>query len=137
MLSWDERVGIAQSTVARFSGRPLDWGKVDCVKMAAHVLREAGHTVPLARGGSYSTHVGALRALRRAGYGSLMEAVEDRGLASIAPAARWPADLVALPAEPPFDVALYVSLTNGRLLGVRDGMMTIVQPHQFTAAWRL
>ncbi|MDO1560429.1 hypothetical protein Q0812_13420 [Brevundimonas sp. 2R-24] len=139
MLSYGERVAIAQAAVNKYSGRPFEWGRADCVRLAAFVLREAGRPVSLTKAGAYSTATGALRALKRAGFSTLPEAVSAHGLVEIAPAAAWPGDLMLLPqeGEGTWGGALVVRLTNGRALGFIDGVGAILQPSALVTAWRL
>ena len=134
-----QRQQAAQAAVARFKGQPLIYGKNDCVRLAAFVLRKMGHRPQLAKAGSYSTALGAVRALERAGYEDLAAAVDALGLPRIAPAAAWVADLVLLPAEGPFGGALSVAVGNGRVLGYHEdvGGADILQPVQYLAAWRV
>lgn len=141
MLDWNRRVEIAQAAVDRFCGYPVAMGERDCVRLAAFVLRAAGYPVSLVKAGSYSTLRGARRALTRAGFATLAEAVDAQGLTRIAPAARWPADIIAMPAEAddPFGCSLAVALTNGRILGLHHetGGFALGQPTEFLTAWRL
>lgn len=133
------RQQAAQAAVNRFKGQPLAYGKNDCVRLAAFVLRKMGRRPQLAKAGSYSTALGAVRALERAGFDSLASAVDGLGLPRIAPAAAWVADLVLLPAEGPFGGALSVAVGNGRVLGYHEDVdgADILQPVQYLAAWRV
>jgi hypothetical protein len=133
------RQQAAQAAVDRFKGQPLAYGKNDCVRLAAFVLRKMGRRPQLAKAGSYSTALGAARALQRAGFEDLATAVDALGLPRIAPAAAWVADLVLLPAEGPFGGALSVAVGNGRVLGYHEDVdgADILQPVQYLAAWRV
>jgi hypothetical protein len=133
------RQQAAQATLDRFKGQPLIYGKNDCVRLAAFLLRKMGHRPQLAKAGSYKTPLGAARALQRAGFKDLASAVDALGLPRIAPAAAWPADLVMLPAEGPFGGALSVAVGNGRVLGYHEDVdgADILQPVQYLAAWRV
>jgi hypothetical protein len=133
------RQQAAQAAVDRFKGQPLIYGRNDCVRLAAFVLRRMGHHPQLAKAGSYSTALGAARALERVGFQDLAAAVDALGLARIAPAAAWVADLVLLPAEGPFGGALSVAVGNGRVLGYHEDVdgADILQPVQYLAAWRV
>ena len=133
------RQQAAQAAVDRFKGQPLAYGKNDCVRLAAFVLRKMGHRPQLAKAGSYSTALGAARALERVGFADLAAAVDAMGLPRIAPAAAWVADLVLLPAEGPFGGALSVAVGNGRVLGYHEDVdgADILQPVQYLTAWRV
>lgn len=133
------RQQAAQAAVDRFKGVPFELGKNDCVRLAAFVLRKMGHRPQLGKAGTYSTGAGALRALRRAGFDSLAQAVDGLGLERIAPAAALPADIVMIPGEAPLDGALTVAVGNGRVLGFHEdaGGGEILQPVAFLGAWRV
>lgn len=137
-----DRVAAAQAAVDRYLGRPLAWGKDDCVRLAAFALRKQGRAVSLAKGGSYSSLRGALAALDRAGFASLEAAVDAQGLERIAPAFVLPGDLIGLQAaeDGPW-LALTVALGNGRVLGFQDGSCKVLQPRLDLAAramaWRV
>lgn len=133
------RQQAAQAAVDRFKGQPWELGKTDCVRLAAFVLRKMGHRPRLGKAGSYSTKLGAVRALKRAGYDSLAAALDALGLERIAPAAARVADIVMMPGEGPFDGALTVAVGNGRVLGFNEAVGTaeILQPMEFVGAWRL
>jgi len=114
------RAAVAEAAVAAFSGRALAMGRCDCVHLADFVLARLGIEAGLARGGSYRSELGALRALGRTGFASLEAAIDSLGLERIAPSARRPADLLALPGEGRLS-ALHVALTNGVTLGWGEG----------------
>ncbi|MCG7350015.1 DUF6950 family protein [Sphingomonas sp. ACRSK] len=133
------RQHAAQAAVDRFKGQPLAYGKNDCVRLAAFVLRKMGHRPQLAKAGSYSTALGAARALERSGFADLAAAIDALGLPRIAPAAAWVADLILLPAEGPFGGALSVAVGNGRVLGYHEDVdgADILQPVKYVVAWRV
>ena len=139
MIEMIRRQQAAQAAVDRFKGQPWQLGKNDCVRMAAFVLRKMGHRPQLGKAGSYTTGAGAMRALKRAGHDSLAGALDALGLERIAPAAARVADIVMIPGEAPLDGALTIAVGNGRVLGFHEGVgaAEILQPTQFTAAWRL
>lgn len=136
------RCDAAHAAVVRFDGRPLVWGREDCARLAAFVMRRLGHKPSLAKAGSYSSATGALRALRRLGYETLADAVDAQGLLRIPPAMARPADIIGLtPEEAGPWCALTVALGNGRVLGFQGGQARILQPNQpalsSAIAWRL
>ncbi|MDF1506493.1 hypothetical protein [Roseisolibacter sp. H3M3-2] len=134
------RAEITQLTLDRFKERPFRFGAGDCVQMTAFHLRGMGHQVLLSKGGQYRTGLGAVRALRRAGFASLSEALDEMGLARIAPAAALTGDVLALPHEEgsPLE-ALTIALGNGRVLGWHAELAgaAVLQPVQFVTAWRV
>ncbi len=138
MIELIARQKAAQATVDRFRGAPFTYGKNDCVRMAAFVLRQRGHRPQLGKAGSYKTALGALRALKRAGYVTLSEGLDALGLQRIPAAAVLPCDIVMVPGEAPFDGSLAVAVGNGRVLGYHQDCVgaEILHPLEFIAAWR-
>lgn len=131
------RRDAAQATMDAFSGHPFAWGKYDCGRMLAAHLRAMGHLVGLHRAGSWSTLLGARRALRRLGYETLSDALDAR-FARIAPAAALVGDVLSLPSEGPLD-AIAIALGNGRAFGYHEDVpgAVVLQPVAFVAAWRV
>lgn len=132
------RQRAVKACLDRFAGQPLEWGRRDCVKLAALALRKQGVPVPLLKGVRYSSAATGLRRLQELDHADLAAAVDATGLPRIAPAMAWPGDLVALPSdEERWGCALTVAVNNGRVLGVFDGVFQIVQPLDFITAWRV
>ncbi|WP_157134542.1 DUF6950 family protein [Sphingomonas sp. PAMC 26605] len=131
------RQQAAQATVDRFKDRPFAYGKDDCVRLAAFVLRKRGHRPQLGKAGGYSSLIGARRALKRAGYETLAGALDALGLARIAPAGVLPADIVMV-ASDVFDGGLGVVVGNGRVIGWHEDSdkAEICHPLSFVGAWR-
>lgn len=124
MTEIERRVAAIAATRARFEGRAFAWGRVDCAKVAAFHLRQMGHrrSLGLARAGSYSSALGARRALRRAGHDSLERALERAGAVPIAAAAALPADMLITPGTDGID-ALAIMLGNMAVLGFHEDAM--------------
>jgi len=140
MIDQIRRQQATQAAVDRFKGEPWQLGKNDCVRLAAFVLRKMGHRPQLGKAGTYTTGAGALRALNRAGFASLAEALDSLGLERIAPSAAQAADIIMIPGEAPLDGALMIAIgRNGRVLGFHQDLGTaeILQPVEFVAAWRV
>lgn len=139
MIEMIRRQQAAQAAVDRFKGQPWQLGKNDCVRMAAFVLRKMGHRPQMGKAGTYTTGAGAMRALQRAGFGSLAEALDSLGLERVAPAAARVADIIMIPGEAPLDGALTIAVGNGRVLGFHQdlGAAEILQPVEFIGAWRV
>jgi hypothetical protein len=133
------RQQAAQAAVDRFKGQPWQLGKNDCVRLAAFVLRKMGHKPQLGKAGTYTTGAGALRALNRAGFSGLAEALDALGLERIAPAAARVADIIMIPGDPTLGGALTIAVGNGRVLGFHEDLESaeIMHPIQFLGAWRL
>lgn len=136
MLPMIARRDAAQAAVDRFDGQPFAWGKNDCVRLSAFTLRKLGHKPNLARAGSYSSLLGAKRALMRTGFATLDAALDALGLSRIPPAAAITGDLVGLPGLDDW-TALTVALGNGRVLGFMDGRCGVMQPLTPIVAWRV
>lgn len=140
MIEMIRRQQVAQAAVARFKGEPWQLGKNDCVRLAAFVLRKMGHRPQLGKAGTYTTGPGAMRALKRAGFDTLAQALDSIGLQRIAPAEALAADIIMIPGEAPLDGALTMAIgTNMRVLGFHEDMGTaeILQPVEYLAAWRV
>lgn len=130
------RVAAAQATLDRFKGQPFMLGEADCARMTTFHLRQLKLRVQIAKAGSYKTPLSARRALIRAGFESLADALDKHGFARIPPAAAVVGDILALPAEDDLG-ALCVALGNGRVLGWHPDAegATVLQPTEFVAAW--
>lgn len=93
------RALAAEACITRFADRPYEPGKRDCTLMARHCLHKLGLKVPFAKGIRYESELGGVRALKKAGFSNLVDAVDSLGLPRIGPASALPADLVALPTD--------------------------------------
>lgn len=92
------RAAAVAACKARFEGTELDYSaRRDCIRLTAHAFRAMGKATPLLKGVDYRSEVAAARALKRLGFANLVEAMDATGLVRIAPAATWPADIVAGP----------------------------------------
>ena len=133
------RVAAAQACIDRFAGKTYDVGKNrDCIKLAGHAMHKLGRRTGLTKGLRYSSEAGGLRAMRKLGFQSLMEAVDAAGLERIPPAAALPGDIVALETDDSaFGCALTVAVGNGRVLGFQDGVCVVMQPVSYLTAWRV
>jgi hypothetical protein len=132
------RAEVTQATLDRFVGKPLIFGSADCAQMIARHLRAMGHRVLLSKGGRYQSARGALRAIRRAGYDNLTEALDAMGLERIPPAAAITGDIISLPTDAELE-CLMIVLGNGRALGWVDGVpgAAVVQPVMYENGWRV
>lgn len=130
------RVAATQATLDRFQGKPLTYGRDDCARMVAFHLRRLKRPIALAKAGTYSSALGARRAMARFGVASLGEALDKHGLFRIAPAAAVAGDILELAGDDAMG-ALAIALGNGRALSwhVDAPGATVVQPLAVVAAW--
>lgn len=93
-----------EKTRAKYRGKPLDWRKADCVRMART------HLVAMGRKGlpkipAYTSPAGAKRALKSLGFDTL-EQLLDSLLPRIAPAMLLPGDLALVQGDEHFDALM-------------------------------
>ncbi|HEY1750313.1 MAG TPA: hypothetical protein VGG29_03565 [Caulobacteraceae bacterium] len=140
------RRDAAQATIDVFNNTLFDWGKRDCIRLAAFNLKQLGYKPALARGGYYTSARGALRALKRAGFDTTLEAMDSMRCPRIAPAAALMGDVIAY-SHPSMEMAaLGVAVGNGRVLAfveedggrchVIDGHRTLAKAGVAAVAWR-
>lgn len=130
------RQQAVEATVQRFAGKTLAYGRDDCARMAAFLVKRLGVKVRLAKMPRYSSEVGAARALKALECDTLAEVVDLTGLPRIAPARAIIGDLAAYPGEDG-GVAIFVVVAAGRVLGCVDGVFAIGEPQQAAiTAWR-
>jgi hypothetical protein len=132
------RVAAAQATLDRYKDIPFEWGRFDCARMVAHLLRQAGYRPNLSAGGAYRSLFGAKKALKKAGFDTLAEALDSLGLERISPAACVAGDIIQWPSENEL-AALGVALGNGRMIAYHPDASgaVVLQPVEFVAAWRV
>lgn len=134
------RVEIAQEALDTFRGKPFAWGKADCARMAALVLRRAGYKPNLAQFGDYRSDLAARKALKARKMTSVLDWIDSVGVMRITPAATLPSDLIAFPGASGWD-GLAVVLGNGRVLafsGELEGHPCVIIAARLelaTAAW--
>jgi hypothetical protein len=116
------------------------------VKLATHALIKMGHGSGPMKGLVYASEAQGYRLMRKAGFKSLVEALDARGLPRIAPAMAMQGDLIAMDAgeENPFGVALTVAMADQVVLGFSEGVCATWRPLSFPVdadgkplAWRL
>lgn len=135
------RVDAAQATLDRFKEKPFEWGRYDCAKMVVFHLRKLGLQIGISKAGSYSTVLGAKRALNRLRWPSLSHAFDEvLQLERIAPAFLVTGDILQMPSEGPMD-ALAIALGNSRAISYHEDEVgaVVVQPvvEDIVAAWRV
>lgn len=133
-----KRRDAAQATLDRFKDVPFKWGKNDCVRLVAFHLRKLGINPKLANAGSYGSLLGAKRALARAGFATIAEAVDSLGFERITPAAAAVGDIIEWPAENELG-ALAIAVGNGRVVAYHQDAegAAVLQLLQFVTAWRV
>lgn len=138
MFDLNKRIEVLDAIVSRYDGKPFELGDNDCVHMIAYGLNKYGLKKGIVKYGSYSTEAGARRALRKAGFSSLIEAVRGQGFWELdAPAMAWPGDIIAMQGVDSDDVALAWMASNGRAFGFLNGVAQFLQPLAIEAAWRV
>ena len=116
-----QRAHAAQSVIDEYYKQPLVWGKSDCAHLAAAVIIKLGHANPFKGIQKYTSETGAFKAMRRAGFTTLAEAVEKLGFESIPPVSALSGDIVGYPGQGFGGVALGVAIGDGRFLGFAAG----------------
>ncbi|WP_037462623.1 DUF6950 family protein [Sphingobium herbicidovorans] len=136
MTPLERRHAAIEATMARYRDRPFEWGKVDCAKVAAFHLKRLGHKILISKAGSYSSPLGASRALRRLGYATLAEMADGIGLTPIPYARMLLGDIAEMPAEAPLG-AIGIYAGNGNLFCFHEdhpGLVTFA-PDRILRAW--
>lgn len=118
MRTLQARTVAVQATYDLFHLRAFAWGKFDCVRLTAHVLKGLGYKPRLHRGGSYASEVGAAKALLRAGFRDPADWMDDLGVLRITPAFAVAGDILGFrhPDQAHGWTGLSVHIGNGRVL---------------------
>lgn len=139
----ERRARAVRATRDHWAGRPFDWKRTDCARVAIRHLREMGHKPGplLSKAGPYGSALGAKRALARAGFDRLSDAVAALGMIEIAPAMTQPGDLMISEGTDGFEAVMIV-VGNGVVLGFPEDGAVDLQPIRLTVgahvrAWRL
>ena len=135
------RQQAVEACIEKFSGKPMIWGKVDCARIVSHNLRKLGVSTSLLKGMTYSSEHAALKAMRSLGVEGLGDAMDMIGdkVFRVPPAAVVQGDVIGMACEGDvWDMALTVAVGNGRVLGILNGVATVMQPDltHAIAAWR-
>lgn len=135
------REAAAKACWDRFYGKSYDPGKRDCVKLATHALIKMGHGSGVMKGLVYSSEAQGYKLMRKAGFNSLIEALDARGLPRIAPAMAMQGDIIAMQpgGENLFGAALAVAMPDRLILGFghETRICSTWRPLSYLAAWRL
>lgn len=120
------RASAAEATVKEFDQRPFVWGETDCAMVVLQHFKNLGHETRFLRGVTpWSTEKGALRALLALGVRDLATAMDNTGFERIAPTRLLNGDVVGLPGEDPWTIALGVYVGNQRALSPALGFMMV------------
>ncbi len=137
MTPLERRHAAIEATLKRYRGRPFAWGKVDCAKVVAFHLKKLGHKVSISKAGSYSSALGATRAIRRMGFPGMPELLDGLGMTRIPYARLMLGDVILGEGHGGLN-ALGIYAGNGHVFGfhedhLENGLVTIdVTP---AAAW--
>lgn len=119
MTPLEIRHAAIEATMARFRGRPFAWGKVDCAKVAAFHLKKMGFKISISKAGSYSSALGAQRAIVRMGYDTIPELLDGLGLTRIPYSRLLLGDLVVADGHDGI-AAIGIYASNGHVLGFHE-----------------
>ncbi|BBD01832.1 DUF6950 family protein [Sphingobium sp. YG1] len=122
MTPLERRHAAIEATMARYRGRPFAWGRVDCAKMAAFHLKKLGFPISISKAGSYSSAIGAKRAIGRMGYDNLTDLLDGLGLTRIPYSRLMLGDIVLAEGHGGVD-ALGIYASNGHVLGFHEDML--------------
>lgn len=138
------RVTATQTTIDTYHERAFEWGEADCARLAAHHLQSLGVTTRLDEAASYTTEIGAKRALKRLGATSMEDLADAMGFERIPPASAIVGDLVGFPGgrEGAEWTALGVHVGGDRIMGFADpdgsgARCEFGGAHVCTVAWRV
>lgn len=126
------RVVAAAATIEAYLGRGFAWGDYDCLHLVTHCLKRLGYAPDFDKAGAYNTRNGALRALRRAGFRTTEEAIDDLvGEENrIDPLAAVVGDVLGFSDELGILTAMSVSVGSGKVLGFQhDDICRIFSPN--------
>jgi len=117
-----DRVAATQTTIDTYHERPFVWGSGDCAHLAADHLAALQIETRLSEAASYSTEIGAKRALRKLGAASMEDLADALGFDRIAPASAIVGDLVGFPGgrEGAEWTAIGVHVGGERIMGFAD-----------------
>ncbi len=113
-LTLDERRAATQRTLDHFRDRDFSWRGATCLHVLRFHLRALGHRPP--RIPPFRSPVGAMRALKAAGYVDLAALLDDLPLARLTPAQMIVGDIALVPGDDsPFDALLICA--GGKFIG--------------------
>ncbi len=115
------RAPIIQQFIDGWYDVNFEWGMRDCVCLAVSALWVLGFKVNF-KTGMYKNETGAIRAIRKAGYNNLIEAIDDQEFLERVPVASAViGDIIGMKL-PEIEIwpALAIAVGNGRVLGFYD-----------------
>lgn len=132
----ERRRAASEATMAKFLGKPFNWGEGwHCIKMAHYHLRQMGKRPPsLPR---VRSALAAKRAMKERGWDSVVEML-DQLLTPVPRAMLRLGDLVATPGTDGMD-SVMIYLAPHRFLGwLPDGSEAVVlDMDEFSGAWQI
>lgn len=141
------RAAATEKTIAMFTMRVDEWGVSDCVMRTLAHLQNMGHTRHPLANSKWTNEEQALRAFAKAckragvelGMGNLITAC---GLLPIGPLDLLVGDLVGIPADEPWGLAMGVYAGNQQALasvGMQDGskLITVGSSSVAVCGWRV
>lgn len=132
----ERRHAAIEATMSKYRDRPFEWGKVDCARVCAFHLKQLGYKISLAKGGNYSSALGAQRAVKRFGVNTLPELIDSLGLTQIPYSRMLLGDIAEGEGDSPIGtISLYAG--NGNVFGFHEdypGLVTL-QPLRILRAW--
>lgn len=137
------RAQVCDKTVAEYINQPFSWGQRDCARgLVWFHVRGMGHKVAKSKFGTYSTSLGAAKALKKLGYDTLEDAIDGigtpLGIVRIPPAMAVMGDIIALQSEGGGLSALAVRLDGlNHIHSLRGGFAVSEIQKGYTAAWRV
>lgn len=134
LIRRNDAIGL---TMERFRGTNMLLGTNDCIQMARFHAEAMGHK-NLPATGSYTTEVGARKALRNQGVESLDQLL-DKFFERITPAAALPGDLQLVRHSPDIDLGAVVLSVGRKSIGWHQAQdeLAVMTVLEYLAAWRL
>lgn len=136
MIEIIQRVQAVQTAIDDHFEKPLDFKVHDCIRLVQTTMTVMGHD-SITKGHSYSSETGAKRALLKAGFSNLVEAIDSLGLRRIAPAEALGADVLAYEADSFGGFCLGVAMGDGQALAYADGVCKQGPVALASFAWRV
>lgn len=136
MIEIIQRVEAVQTAINQHFEQPLDFKAHDCIRLVNTAIAVMGHD-SITKGHSYSSLAGAKRALRKAGFSNLVEAIDSLGLRRIAPAEALGADILAYEADSFGGFCLGVATGDGHALAYANGVCSQGPVALASFAWRV
>lgn len=134
--NWRKRF---ETFIDQVKATPFAWGEFDCGPAFAGRLVEAltGADLAAPYRGRYKTAAGALRVIRNEGFADLAELVDALLPAHEHPSRMRLGDIVAVPVESAFGVALGICNGGGTIFVLREDGIGVLDQADAIRAWRV